>query len=698
MFKSIRAKILTVISIFSAIIIAVFLISQLVAYKIYRESKALEIEKVTMANAGRINKFVCLMENCAMNMAYYGSYYYETYRYNKQGSEASMKRYLISTFTGFSAALGGGIWYDPYVLDPGRKLYGPYAFYDKGKVVFTWDLNTEKYNYPSQDWFTFALPAKWDRLKKREKDFYWTAPYVDESGSNSLMITVDAFMYDAKKKIIGITTVDWSLGELLKFLNEIKITPNSKTFLADLGSKKIISYTVDNNMIMKEITRVPVLSDIVSRGGLGQDKCIYSRAVVGRDDYHIFSTLTANNMIYGVMIPDGEFMKGAVRNSIASLVVSLIIAAVMFFFMNLLVGRQLSPLKKINIMMKEIAAGGGDLTRTIDIKEDDEIGEFAASFNEFISKIRSIAQLIIRSAEALTSSSSELNTSSVTLSDNAQKQAASSEEMTSTVEQLSATTENTADISVAQHEKFNLLITMISKLSDNIVNLDSTVKDSVRLSEKVSEEALSGDKQMKLMSSSMEKITDSSQKMMGIIEIIDDISEKINLLSLNAAIEAARAGESGRGFAVVADEISKLADQTSSSLKDIDSLIKLNKEEIAQGMDTVLKSIIILENIMRQISGISERMQGIFRNTEDQIQIKTEIGSQIDSLQTLSSQIKNAAEEQKFAFSEIVKAITDISTIAQSTASSAEEVSGNSGTISKLSMEISSTVSSFKIR
>jgi len=698
MFKSIKAKILAVISLFSIVFILVFLITQIIAYLNYRESKIGEIEKITMVNAGRINKSVGLMENCAMNMAAYGSYYYETYRNNKAGSEASMKKYLVSTFTGFSTAIGGGIWYDPYVLDPGVKLYGPYAFYDKGKVVFTWDLNTEKYNYPAQDWFTFALPAGWDRLKKREKDFYWTAPYVDESGTSSLMITVDAFMYNAGKKIIGITTVDWSLSELLKFLNDIRITPNSKTFLADLGSKKIISYTVDNSMIMKDINQVPILNEIASQPDLRQDACSYRKASVMKSDYHVFSTLTANNMIYGVMIPDNEFLSDAVRNSIASLIISLLLVAVMFFFMNLIVVKQLSPIRKMNIMMKEIAAGGGDLTRTINIKAGDEIGEFAESFNEFISKIRSIVSMIIKSAEALTASSTELSTSSVSLSDNAQKQAASSEEMTSTVEELSATTENTADISVTQHEKFNLLISMISKLSDNIVNLESTVKDSVNLSEKVSEEVLSGDKHMKLMNNSMEKITDSSQKMMGIIEIIDDISNKINLLSLNAAIEAARAGESGRGFAVVADEISKLADQTSSSLKDIDYLIKVNKDEIAQGMDTVLKSIAILENIMHQISGISERMQGIFRNTEDQIKIKTEIGNQIDSLQTLSGQIKNSAEEQKFAFGEIVKAITDISSIAQSTASSAEEVSNNSGTISVLSKEISASVTSFKIR
>ena len=696
MIKSIRYKVLAVITAFSILLIIAFMVSQVLAYTNFRQSKISEIEKTAIVNVEKINKSVELMETCAMNLAIYGSYYYDTYRSNRAGNEASMKRFLISTFTGFEIAIGGGIWYDPYSLDPSRRLYGPYAFFENGKVVFTWDLNTEKYNYPAQDWYTFALPAGWDRSKKRDKDFYWTAPYLDESGSNSLMITVDSFIYNGSKRIVGISTVDWSLAEILKFLNDIKITPNSKTFLADIGSGKIISYTIDEKMIMKDISQVPILKAIASGKNNSTDTCSYRMENVMDSDYHVFSMLTANNMIYGVMIPDDEFLTRAVRNSVITFTVSLLLIGVLFFFMNYVIVRQFGPMKKMNIMMKEIAEGGGDLTRTIDIKADDEIGQFAASFNVFVTKIRDIAAMITKSAEYLTASSADMNNSSLNLADNAQKQAAASEEMTSTVEQLSATAENTADISVRQHEKFNLLISMISKLSDNIVTLEATVRDSVSLSSKISEEALSGDKHLKLMNNSMENITDSSQKMMGIIEIIDDISNRINLLSLNAAIEAARAGEAGKGFAVVADEISKLADQTSSSLKDIDSLIKINKDEIGQGMDTVLKSIEILGNITHQVSNISERMQGIFRNTEEQISIKNEIGSQIDSLQTLSGQIKSSSEEQKYAFTDIVRTITEISSLAQSTASSAEEVSSHSGKISKLSDEISGTVAAFR--
>jgi len=111
----------------------------------------------------------------------------------------------------------------------------------------------------------------------------------------------------------------------------------------------------------------------------------------------------------------------------------------------------------------------------------------------------------------------------------------------------------------------------------------------------------------------MGTIAKSSGEINGIIAIIiiNDISDRINLLSLNAAIETARAGDHRRGFAVVAGEVSKLADQTAVSIKTIGSLIINNDREIKTGMQNVSQAIGTINSLIKDIDVIVSHISAI---------------------------------------------------------------------------------------
>jgi methyl-accepting chemotaxis protein len=165
--------------------------------------------------------------------------------------------------------------------------------------------------------------------------------------------------------------------------------------------------------------------------------------------------------------------------------------------------------------------------------------------------------------------------------------------------------------------------------------------------------------------------------MRDIVNIINDISDQINLLSLNAAIEAARAGEAGRGFAVVADEISRLADQTAQSIKDISVLIDQNSTQIDAGMGSVEHTVGALREVISGIGRIQQKMNTIAADGKGHLDAFREVNEAAGRVRDNAEQINIATTEQKDAIEDLVQSITSINQLTQQNASGAEEIAGN---------------------
>ena len=153
-----------------------------------------------------------------------------------------------------------------------------------------------------------------------------------------------------------------------------------------------------------------------------------------------------------------------------------------------------------------------------------------------------------------------------------------------------------------------------------------------------------------------------------IIMIIEEIAERINLLSLNAAIEAARAGEAGRGFAVVAQEVSRLADQTNSSINDIGNLIKENSERIERGSATIRTTVQTINDVVESVGNISRSVLEISALIPEEDRIKDMVNASAGDLLKRATGIEQSSIEQKSAILEITKAIASINDAVQRSA------------------------------
>ena len=358
-------------------------------------------------------------------------------------------------------------------------------------------------------------------------------------------------------------------------------------------------------------------------------------------------------------------------------------------------------ISKSLLFFKEIFSKGasGDLEARYPVKDNskDELNELGMFFNNFMNKVGSLIKEVINTSAELGVSSEELSAAIYTFSENMQSQAATSEEVTATMEEISAGVDNVSDNSQFQFDKLNELIGLMKELSEVIRSMSERIANALGLSKNISEQAKSGNESLNMMNASMAKITESSSKVTDIVEIIDGISVQINLLSLNAAIEAARAGEAGRGFAVVADEISKLADQTASSINDINTLIKENMDEIGNGMRNVSDTVKSISQIITGVETIDSMMNSINTNMEKQKLTNESVNKSADELRIRSDEVRSATEEQKKAVGEVMKSITNINELTQASAAGAEEMTGNANGLASIADLLKNKISFFKV-
>ncbi len=311
-------------------------------------------------------------------------------------------------------------------------------------------------------------------------------------------------------------------------------------------------------------------------------------------------------------------------------------------------------------------------------------------------KIQKLLDSVKETSRSLAASAEDLASTSNSFSANSQTQAASAEEIMATIEEVSAGVDQVALGTNEQAESLGALVAKMSELSGVIVAMGGEIMKTVNLTGDISSFARKGEDSMSTMNGSMRKINEGSREMRSIIEIINTISDQINLLSLNATIEAARAGDYGRGFAVVADEISKLADRTASSLKEIDELINVSYNEIDRGIVNVQSTVDIISKIIEGVTSINTMMNTIGQQMKLQQEINGQLKNEADRVKNRSDQIKSATEEQKVAVTEIVKSIAGVNELTQSYSSGADKLSRSASSVEKMADSLRERVETFR--
>lgn len=286
----------------------------------------------------------------------------------------------------------------------------------------------------------------------------------------------------------------------------------------------------------------------------------------------------------------------------------------------------------------------GDFTVSVDTRRNDEFAKIGAVVNTLSETLAHSIAKVAEVAQRLQSSSQESLRMAAETKQDTQEQKLQAESIATAINELESTV---AEIANASNEARNLVKTVgdyanagqqsMNANSATITDLDSQVVSANKV---------------------MHELSEHSQQITSVLDVISAIAEQTNLLALNAAIEAARAGESGRGFAVVADEVRSLADKTRQSTVEIKTMI-----------DRLVASSNQVSSIMQKAG---KQMQQCVEQTEETQQSIQKITEAVSSVDGMSEQIAEAATQQTEAVQEISRNVVQVAELADRSAGRAD--------------------------
>jgi methyl-accepting chemotaxis protein len=294
---------------------------------------------------------------------------------------------------------------------------------------------------------------------------------------------------------------------------------------------------------------------------------------------------------------------------------------------------------------QEIAQGDIDLTKRIETKRYDELGELADLFNCFLHRLHGIVEQVNLDTVKVAAAANNLYANSQEVAAAANEALGAASSVATASKQMAATSDEianncrTAAISSRQSTELAQSGSKVAEESTVLMN---------RLAVQVKEAA-----------KTVEDLGMRSNQIGEIVHTIEDIADQTNLLALNAAIEAARAGDQGRGFAVVADEVRELAERTAGATREIGEMIHMIQQrtkdavlamengvkEVETGTDGTARSGKALRDILDQINSVSLQVSQIATASEEQTSTTNEISSNLLIINNVIGKSSEKAQE-----------------------------------------------------
>lgn len=552
---------------------------------------------------------------------------------------------------------------------------------DSENILAAWigdiDANvlTQSDGYTSDSSFDITQ-RDWYQVTQTGKSMLTNA-YTDAS-TGALVLSAAAPVYDRSgKNIVGVAGLDIALDHINELFSSY--TVGDTGFVILLTSDGTIIYHPNADYQLKTLTDIGVSDDVVNALGGGNTAVKYT--IGNKSRYGYIVDLADTDYFVLSCLPSSEYFSSLAICMVIILVLIVIGIVATVFSIRKVASAITKPIITLNGVAQELAQGNLDVS--LQIESDNEIGELSDSIQltvnrlkEYINYINEITYALNRLADGklkftlkydYAGDFAKVKEGLINISESMQNIMTdiinTSSQVSAGSEDLARAAQSIAEGASTQSASVEELVATTTAVTDQVKENTSAAQVAADETLKVTDMMRNSKDQMSQMTDAMNKITQTSNEVVGIIKTIEDIADQTNLLALNASIEAARAGEAGKGFAVVASEIGSLADESSKAANTTKNLIGISIDEIEHGNQIVNDVVTSIQEVMEAVQKVNEM---ISKSSETYVQQE------------------QSMEQIEIGIEEISKGVEDNSAAAEETSATSEELAAQASTLEQL--------------
>ena len=495
------------------------------------------------------------------------------------------------------------------------------------------------------------------------------------------------YAYPIKRdgKIVGTVVGTFSLVDP-EFVEEIKnaYKVECTMFEGDVRA----STTLGSSLVGSKLDSSEVISTVLTRGEryIGQNK-------INKKDYlTIYSPVKdESGNISGMLFiaKSLDVVSNIMENII--LIISPIIAGlvvVLVIVATILLKMLLKPLNGVKDTLNNISSGDADLTKRIELKSQDEIGDVVNGFNKFAGKLQTIIGDVKGSKDELmvagenlsgatqdtASSITEIIANIESMKHQIDTQNQSVNQTAGAVNEIASNIESLERMIESQSSGVTQASAAVEQMIGNISSVNASMEKMAGSFNELRTNSQVGIQKQKAVNDRISEIETQSQMLQEANVAIASIASQTNLLAMNAAIEAAHAGEAGKGFAVVADEIRKLSETSSAQSKTIGDQLNNIKDSISSVVSASGESAVAFEAVSKKLEQTDALVMQIKAAMEEQNEGSHQITEALHNMNDSTVEVRNASNEMSEGNKMILKEVQMLQNAAMTMSQSMEEM------------------------